>query len=199
MSNEYENVRYTILSDPDKSDVRNRLPVDHEYFFHATPVKNLDSIRENGLDPRFESSDSAYACRHREPGKAIRYCTKTRLQLALSAAETKSQQWDGEKDRYVSGPPPLLLRIKATVLLGRSFGLDHSFADVEAKVDSILKSSERLTPDEFIEIIDTFGSMSCYECVPPGEIEVCTEERLTSSSNDWIQYSASAAYKPLAH
>jgi|ERR1051325_6714191 hypothetical protein len=61
MSDEQEDTTYTLLSDEDRSKVKQRLLAAHEHLFHGTPAADLDSIRQNGLHPRFESVHSAYA------------------------------------------------------------------------------------------------------------------------------------------
>ena len=61
MSDEQEDTTYTLLSDEDRSKVKQRLLAAHEHLFHGTPAADLDRIRQNGLHPRFESVHSAYA------------------------------------------------------------------------------------------------------------------------------------------
>jgi hypothetical protein len=61
----------------------------------------------------------------------------------------------------------------------KSFGLDHSFAALNAAAEAILNSQELLTPDEFIRLIDSFGSIACYETIPPEQLEVCTDASLS--------------------
>jgi hypothetical protein len=176
MSDQQEDITYTLLSDQDRSKVKERLLAAHEHLFHGTPAANLDSIRQHGLHPRFESVHSAYANRDREPCVAIRYCTKNHPELALSAAGNRSQEWDEAVERWVSVSPEIvILRVKAAALLNRPFGLDHSFGEVAGEVESVLKSRHRLTPADFVGLVEKYGSLSCYECIPPEELEICTD------------------------
>jgi hypothetical protein len=176
MSDEQEDTTYTPLSDEDRSKVKQRLLAVHEHLFHGTPAANLDSIRQHGLHPRFESVHSAYANRDREPGAAIRYCIKNHPELALSAAGNRSQEWDEAAEGWVPVSPEIaILRVKAAALLNRPFGLDHSFGEVAGEVEAVLKSRHRLTPDDFVGLVEKYGSISCYACIPPGELEICTD------------------------
>jgi hypothetical protein len=131
MSDEQEGAKYTLLSDEDRPKVKERLLAAHEHFYHGTPAANLDSIRQHGLHPRFESEQSAYANRDWEPNAAIRYCTKNHSELALSAAGTRSHEWDqSAESRVTVSSEIVILRVKTAALLNRSFGLDHSFGEM---------------------------------------------------------------------
>jgi hypothetical protein len=45
----------------------------HQHFYHGTLKLHLDSIKQHGLHPCFESEESSYEYRHREPGKAMSF------------------------------------------------------------------------------------------------------------------------------
>jgi hypothetical protein len=57
-------------------------------------------------------------------------------------------------------------------LLNKSFGLDHSYAAVASEVDPLLQSSSYLTADQFVTLVCKHGVISCYETIPPEELEI---------------------------
>ena len=144
----------------------------HQYFYHATLTSRVASIRREGLSPRFESSDSSYGNRRREPVRAMRFCTKKFPDLARSAARTRAQTWSDSDETLIASEKVVVLRTRATSLLDKSFGLDHSFAPLNAVSEEILSLKERFTPDEFIQLVERYGSIACYETIPPDELEV---------------------------
>jgi hypothetical protein len=146
----------------------------NRYFYHGTSRVHLNSIRRSGVDPSFESEESSYPNRDREPGKAMRYCTDRHLDLARLAAQNKSSHRDEVLGIDRDHPEDwLILRTKATSLLKRDFGLDFSYEDAGRAAGRILQSNPYLTPDEFIDNITYYGSISCYEPIPPDELEMC--------------------------
>lgn len=177
----------SILSEADKVAVRLRLGRPDQYFYHGTSRVRLDSIRQYGVDPRFESDESDYPHRDREPGKAMRYCTDSHLDLALLAAQNKSSR----PDEVVSCHPEdrLILRTKAASLLKRDFGLDFSHEVARRAAERILQSNQYLTPDEFIQIITYYGAISCYEAIPSDELEMCNGAIRSAAEVSGCQFS----------
>ncbi len=167
---------YRLLTDADRSTVSNVL-AQHQFFYHGTPSKNLASIKENGLHPRHESEDSNYVGRNREPSKALRYCIKQHTGMAMSAAGTRAQEWNPRVEFWETPLEAgmLFLRVPASVLLARSFGLDHSFGDVRILVEGVLASKKTVSAEEFIDLIERFGSISCYDIIPPEHLEICLD------------------------
>lgn len=168
---------YRLLTDSDRATVSNVL-ARQQFFYHGTPSKNLASIKEHGLHPGHESEESSYGGRNREPSKALRYCIKQHTGLAMSAAGTRAQEWNPRAEFWEtpSDAEILLLRVRASALLARSFGLDHSFGDVRIAVEGLLASKETVSAEEFIDLIERFGSISCYELIPPEDIEICVDK-----------------------
>lgn len=149
----------------------------HEYFFHATPERNLPGIRARGIDPACEGPDSSYPCRI-EP-LAMRFATGEGVTSAISAARTRCQSfvegiWQ-ETDR------PLLLRVPASSVLSASFlsasfGPDYSSSAVRARLPQSAKSAF-LTSTVFLDVVAATGVLSCYRPILPELVEV-TEDRL---------------------
>jgi hypothetical protein len=161
----------------DANAVRKELEGLHRYFYHFTLDIHLASIAQYGLDPTFEGDDSRYAGRFLEPGNAMRYCIESKLDLGLSAAVTRNQEYSDDAGTWVqkSGSNVVVLRTPATSLLGRIFGLDHSFGNAELEVSGILRDKQRLAPEVFITLVSRFGAISCYEVIPAAELEVCRD------------------------
>lgn len=167
-------VDYILLPDTARTTVRERLAREHKYFYHFTLDQHASSIKQFGLDPRFEGDDSSYPNRDREPSKAIRYCTEQNLALGLSAASTRQTVWDPSAEMHVPGPARIiLLRTPANCLLEKPFGLDHSFSDAARSAEQILQTRPSLSADEFHDIVTRFGAVSCYAVIPPTELEIC--------------------------
>lgn len=164
----------TYLSEESRAIVRTRLELDHSYFYHFTLDKRLERITRLGIHPGFESEDSSHGDRSREPAKAMRYCIQSKLDLGLRTARTRALVWDESAGCLRPGDAQVvLLRTKQTSLLGRSFGLDHSFGNADADAERLLQSKAHLTPEEFIDLINYYGAISCYEPIPPAELELC--------------------------
>jgi hypothetical protein len=174
---------YPLLSTDGTAAVRQRLAAEHQHFYHFTlDCYRLASIKKRGLDPWYESDESGYARRNREPGKAIRYCTKQScgVKVGLSTANVRAR--DCRTDlRSAANVQVVLLRTKATYLLDRSFGLDHSFGDIDVAVDVKLEESKQpqLTADQFIQLVTQFGVISCYQIIRPDELEICMDDIAT--------------------
>jgi hypothetical protein len=156
------------------------LAAEHQHFYHFTlDCYRLASIKKRGLDPRYESDESGYARRCREPGKAIRYCTKQSfgLKVGLNTANVRAGGCRTDL-RSAGNIRVVLLRTKALYLLDRSFGLDHSFGDIDAEVDVTLEESKQtqLTADQFIQLVTQFGVISCYEIIRPDELDICIDD-----------------------
>jgi hypothetical protein len=168
-------IQYPLLSEADAFSTRGLLEQIHEHFYHFTLDDHIESIKKTGLDPGFEGEDSRYANRDREPANAIRYCTSNVLSLGLNAAATRNQVWSPKHDMWLPRPPEriVLLRARTSALLSRSFGLDHSHAEVSRAADALLADTERLTADEFVAIVAKYGDISCYEAIPADELELC--------------------------
>jgi hypothetical protein len=64
-------------------------------------------------------------------------------------------------------------------LLSKSFGLDHSFDVVSMAVESILLSKDTVSAEEFVNLVAKYGSISCYEIIPPDELEICVDEKFS--------------------
>lgn len=170
--------RYSLLIETDVPVVRAQLEKNHQHFYHFTLSSRIDSIKNLGLDPGYESTDSLYGGRDREPPKAMRFCTKSNLNLGFSVANQRNQIFNQNTSVWhpSQSVQVVLLRTKATSLLSRSFGLDHSY-DIESRsAEELLCENKRtLLPNEFVEIINRHGSISCYETIPPGDLEICRE------------------------
>lgn len=167
---------YGLLSDADRKQVRATLGTEHAHFYHATVKRHLDSIRQHGLDPRFEGEDSSYGHRQHEPYKALHYATKPFLELAFSAASTRARVWNEALGIDVSNDGEVVIvRMPADSILTRSFGLDHSFGNMRLAAEVMLASKEQLSAEEFVSLVRQFGAISCYDPIPPEELEICTD------------------------
>jgi hypothetical protein len=169
-------IQYTLLSEADACTARGLLEHIHEHFYHFTLDDHIESIKNTGLDPGFEGEDSHYPNRDREPANAIRYCTSKVLTLGLSAAATRNRVWSPKHDIWCPRPPEriILLRTRASGLLSRSFGLDHSHSEVSRAAEALLtETKERLTAAEFVAIVAEYGDISSYEPIPANELEIC--------------------------
>jgi hypothetical protein len=167
---------YDLLLAEDIKKVRAELSRE-QYFYHCTLDNLLDSIRSCGLDPEFEQGRSSYGER-REPSKAMRFCTrKSVYELCFKTAETRAEVWCPRAETWVpSGAKLALLRTPATSLLNWAFGLDLSFGPVADGVATLLKAKGHLTAQEFITLVSDYGSISCYEAIPAGELEILSGE-----------------------
>lgn len=164
---------YKLLAATDILAAKCHLIHAEKYVFHFTLKQRIGSIKTKGLDPSYESEDSRYAIRNCEPGDAMRYCFKLGLPVGYSTAISRSQR-DGE---YVTRQEDVvLLRAPANALLSRSFGLDHSNADVTTKTpDQVTALIRPFSLAEFIDIVQKTGVISCYEIIPPSELEICIQ------------------------
>ena len=168
---------YPLLSKDDAVAVKELLEQTHEHFYHYTLVDYIVSIKETGLDPSFEGTDSGYQNRRREPPNAIRYCTRGACAFGLSAALTRNQIYRDYSWHPHSRERIILLRTKASSLLSRPFGLDHSHSDASSTAEAMIHGNkDYLTPNEFIKIVTDHGGISCYEAIPANELEICGDE-----------------------
>lgn len=157
--------------------VRKQLVRDHQHFYHFTLDCHLPSLKTHGIHPQFESDDSTYGLRDREPLKAMRYFTKSShgLSVGLTAASTRASVWVRSDEMWVDNAQVILLRAEVNSLLDRSFGPDLSFGDVACETELMLGSRQHLCADEFIQLITKFGVISCYDAIPPDELEICND------------------------
>ena len=163
---------YPLLTSDGVTAVRQRLAADHRHFYHFTLDCYLASIKRLGLDPSFESDESRTG-RLRNPGKAIRYCTESTCGLDAGFSAVRGSDLAAKNKR-------VLLRTKATYLLDRLFGLDHSFGDMAAEAELALKSNQlELSANEFILLVTKFGVISCYDVIRPNELEICLDDVAT--------------------
>jgi hypothetical protein len=173
--------RYDLLDSDDTARVREQLTAEHTFFYHFTSANVLPSIGEHGLDPRFESNESEYAGRVREPAKAMRYCIgrTEALQAGYKTAETRYSVWSHENLTWLPSPDPIVVvRAPAAALLSRRFGLDHSHGVLHAEVeDALAGGRERLSAAEFVNLLYRNGNISCYDVIPGNELELSEDPK----------------------
>jgi hypothetical protein len=166
---------YPLLKDATKLSLRERLQKEHEFFYHFTMDSNLESIRNSGIDPKYEGADSAYSQRRLEPPSAMRFCTKDELSLGYRTALTRNFVFDDSLGMIVPGDAAVvLLRIKSSTLLSREFGLDHSYV-TESEIAPLL-SDGFLTENDFAKFAKKTGAISCYEALPAHQMYICTTD-----------------------
>jgi hypothetical protein len=174
------------LTSQDIRTVQAELERREKYFYHGTLDSKLDSIRKSGIHPKYEHERSSYFDRRGEP-KAMRYCIKRKLCLALSAAETQAPAFDSDRGIPVpSSGGRALLRTPAEALLSRNFGLDYSHGPMAEKAKSILNAGRQLTADDFIDLVSEYGSISCYEVIPASKLEILQGDvaKVLTTQND---------------
>jgi hypothetical protein len=167
---------YSLFSGTHRTNAQEQLRHDHQHFYHFTLDCHISSIKQRGLDPYFESVDSKYGPRNREPSRAIRYCTRNFLEVGLGAAITRAQVWDETQGIHVPGAAQIVLLRTNASILSRSFGLDHSFGDITTAAEVMLQSKKYFTADEFISLIRKYGAISSYEMIPANELELCNDD-----------------------
>ena len=134
-----------------------------EYFYHSTSLKSLDSIKNNGL--QLEILKQSSLC----PKKF-----KNRPLICLANAKHILRIENGF---FVCNPPSeadlnsrVILRINAKNIARRTFSLDYTDSAVELRLNQIIKNKTEF--EWFKIILDEIGTLSCYEEIPFGEIEV---------------------------
>lgn len=158
------------MNDADRASIVEVLLRTHEFFYHFTLDTKLKSIKSSGLDPAWESEESAYA--ERVEPKALRYCTPAGFEVGRSAANARRSEWSDEMGMQVAGNSRVvLLRTPARILLERSFGLDYSYRDSIPRHLPDYRDG-LITSTEFLQVVERAGVISCYDVIPPEHIEV---------------------------
>jgi hypothetical protein len=133
------------------------------HFYHITPQSCLASIKATGLD----ISKSHHDFRDYGEPKVMRYCLKSFVGDFRSIVQNQYASITGE-------PAPVsVLRVPSSVLLARRFGLDWSFGNAK---DSAMASWSKATvsalnSQETLDLIYRYGVISCFETIPPSDIE----------------------------
>lgn len=143
-----------------------------EYLYHATPSKRARLIASSGIDPAEESDESAYWDRA-EP-KAMRFAKRENVEVALGTAWTRCATEDPACSFYYDDSP-VLLRVPASAVFSRPFGLDHSFVPLaEAFTEVKAQRGVPLSAADFLALAHEHGSLSCYARIPARMVEVST-------------------------
>lgn len=139
-----------------------------EFFYRAVRESELRSYRDHGIDPAFglDRSRSAAASAF-EPGSAARFCTLRDIGICLSAVRRGEFIDPSVPER----DPPVLLRVSSGSILGRAFGLDHSFSPMHNTFLSLTHGNRPLSAAEFENVVRRFGVISSFEVIPATEIQ----------------------------
>lgn len=146
------------------------LPFGH--LFHATPSKHARLIASSAIDPAKESHESAYPGRI-EP-KAMRFAKRENLEVAINTAWARCSS-DDLNSPSLYDDSPVLLRVPASSVFARPFGLDHSFSPLaEAFTKMNARRGAPLSTADFLTLANEYGSLSCYDRIPARMVEVST-------------------------
>jgi len=154
----------------------------YDHFLHGTTLSTLKEIKRLGLVPGKEDKRSSYLHQREEPD-ALRYAlpSPAGLEVARSAARTRSHTWNENEGFWSLTDTPVMLRIPASVFLERSIGLDHSHVPTQADFDTVRKRGEvPMSARSFVKLVRRHGIISCYEQIPAADIGVTFDlEHLT--------------------
>lgn len=154
----------------DNHRTKNILLEHYEYFHHITADTYIESIKAGGLSPSFEHEQSHYFRRQYEPQNALRYCTTSNIQVGISAARRHTESFDHNEFIYKpNGAKLICITIPANSILNRSYGLDFSHGSQANDAEEEIKKNGLIDPECFLQYIQKYGCISCYEDIPSSE------------------------------
>ncbi|MHB8482033.1 MAG: hypothetical protein ACYDBV_04745 [Nitrospiria bacterium] len=159
---------YALLPDVEKKVARNKLHLANKHFYHVTAENRLNDIKRMGLDPKEDANYELRTDKHKQFGKAICYGLKKELRKWVESVKDKN----GENEK------PILLRISSETFLKKSFGLDHTHGILEYGLCNKLtgRIPELLSADEFIQFVDDYKVIVCFDVIQAEELEICTSD-----------------------
>jgi hypothetical protein len=146
-----------------------KLIENYEYFYHSTPIENLESIKSNGLLLK-------------KIQKSILCPNHLRTKPLVCFANAK-HIFRVEGGFFLTNPPKqadlisrVILRIKAESITKRLYSFDYTDSTLEP---CLRTNSGTKTEFELYEIVlDQIGTLACYEDIPFTELEVIDRNQI---------------------
>lgn len=140
---ETHSLRMEYLHHPQQEQTDSRLLYrSDKYFYHATPVANLDSIRENGLEPQYGGSDRGIT---QLAGKMKNYGQQCRGKIHLTDFLSTADAYAYDKVTPDDSAEKAILRFPQAFLAGTPLSIDPD------EKDTAFTTSSRIPP-QFLEI-----------------------------------------------